>query len=60
MKQTIFAIIAGLVLSACGGRSSSDSGTTPPSTGVGVPQCEIAANLSKTNTMDLTDKTIKK
>jgi len=32
MKETIFAVVAGLLLSACGGGggSSSSSGTTPP------------------------------
>ncbi|WP_415407784.1 hypothetical protein ACLHDG_04430 [Sulfurovum sp. CS9] len=74
MKQTIFAVTAGLLLSACGGGSSSSSDsipppgdttpppgdTTPPPTIVQVPQCGTAADLEKSNTIDVTGKTIKK
>jgi hypothetical protein len=60
IKQTVFAITAGLLLSACGGGSSSDSGTTPPPTVVEeVPQCGTT-DLGRSNAIDVTDKTIKK
>ncbi len=61
IKQTIFAITAGLLLSACGGGGGSSSGgTTPPPTVVKVPQCGTAADLGKSNAIDATGKTIKK
>ena len=59
MKQTIFAITAGLILSACGGGSSSED-TTPPPTIVQVPQCGTATDLGKANAQDVTGKTINK
>jgi len=62
IKQTIFAVAAGLLLSACGGGggSSSGGGTTPPPTVVKVPQCGTAADLGKSDAIDVTGKTIKK
>ena len=80
IKQTIFAVAAGFLLSACGGGGGSSSGgttpppdattppggTTPPSGGttpptvIQVPQCGTATDLGKSNTIDVTGKTIKK
>ena len=81
MKQTIFAVVAGLLLSARGGGSSSSGGTTPPPgdttpppggttpppggttpppTVDKVPQCGTAADLGKSDVIDVTGKTIKK
>ena len=59
IKQTIFAVTAGLLLSACGGGSSSSS-TTPPPAVVKVPQCGTTADLGESNAIDVTGKTIKK
>ena len=58
MKQTIFAVTAGLLLSACGGGDSNT--TTPPPTVVTVPQCETGVDLGKSNAIDVTGETIKK
>ena len=61
IKQTIFAITAGLLLSACGGGGGSSSGgTTPPPAVVKVPQCGTASDLGKSNAIDVTGKTITK
>ena len=67
IKQTIFAVTAGLLLSACGGGGgSSSSGSTPPPSGgtpptvVKVPQCGTAADLGESNALDVTGETIKK
>ncbi len=75
IKQTIFAVAAGFLLSACGGGGGSSSGgttppsggttppsggTTPPPTIIQVPQCGTATDLGKSNTIDVTGKTIKK
>ena len=57
IKQTIFAVTAGLLLSACGGGGDS---TTPLPTVAKVPQCETGADLGKSNAIDVTGKTIKK
>ncbi|WP_415407794.1 hypothetical protein ACLHDG_04480 [Sulfurovum sp. CS9] len=59
MKQTIFAITAGLLLSACGGGGGDDS-TTPLPTVVKVPQCGTTTDLGMSNAIDVTEKTIKK
>ncbi len=59
IKQTIFAVTAGLILSACGGGSSSSGGSTPLPPVVKVPQCGTE-NLGKSDAIDVTGKTIKK
>ena len=59
IKQTIFAVTAGLLLSACGGGGSSSGGTPPPPAIVKVPQCGTE-NLGKSDAIDVTGKTIKK
>ncbi len=60
IKQTIFAVTAGLILSACGGGSSSSGGSTPLPPVVKVPQCGTTIDMGKSNAIDVTGKTIEK
>ena len=63
IKQTIFAVTAGLLLSACGGGggSSSGGGSVPqPPAIVKVPSCGNSTDLGKSQAIDVTGKTIKK
>ena len=65
IKQTIFAVTAGLLLSACGGGGGSSSGggggTTPqPPEVVKVPPCGNTSDLGRSGALDVTGKTIKK
>ena len=57
IKQIAFTVVMGLLLSACGGSSSS---STPIITEIKVPQCGTAADMGKAVAKDVAGKTIKK